>query len=87
VRFVDLDAEFTARHGDVSAYLDTRSPEREEQVIRTRFPTYAGLPARKVETMRPVAAVVAELLAVIVAVEPPAGPRLQTGPRKTNTAR
>ena len=43
----------------------TRSPEREEQVIRTRFPIYADLPARKIETMRPVAVVVAELLAII----------------------
>jgi len=40
-----------------------RGAEREEYVIRTRFPIYAGLPARKVETMRPVNAVVAELLA------------------------
>jgi shikimate kinase len=42
-----------------------RSREREEHVIRTRFPIYAGLPARKVETMRPVAAVVADVLALI----------------------
>ena len=42
-----------------------RSREREEHVIRTRSPIYAGLPARKVETMRPVAAVVAEVLALI----------------------
>ena len=148
VPFVDLDAAFTARLGDISAYLDThgyeayaaqnvtlycdltsvtesprvialssgfmtyrrdvhnsypgvreriasnpltfvllpaldpdtcvaetlrrqltrsfaRSPEREEDVIRTRFPIYAGLRARKVETMRPVASVVAELVAAI----------------------
>ena len=148
VPFVDLDTEFAASHGDVSAYLDThgydsyaalnvglysaltsaaepfrvvamssgfmtyrrdihpgyfslraavasspltfvllptldletcvtetvrrqltrsfaRSPEREEQVIRTRFPIYAGLPARKVETMRPVAAIVTELMTAI----------------------
>ena len=148
VPFVDLDAEFAARRGDVSAYLDAhgydayaaenvrlyaalasvpepfrvialssgfmtyrcdvhrsyvsargkiasspwtfvllptldmetcvtetvrrqltrpfaRRPEREEQVIRTRFAIYAGLPARKVETMRPVPVVVAELLAII----------------------
>src|SRR2546427_11186109 len=31
-----------------------RSAEREEQVIRARFPIYVDLPARKVETMRPV---------------------------------
>jgi shikimate kinase len=42
-----------------------RFPEREEQVIRTRFPIYASLPAQKVETMRPVTVVVAELLALI----------------------
>ena len=42
-----------------------RSPQREEQVIRARFPIYAALPARKVETMKPVAVVVAELLAII----------------------
>jgi len=150
VRFGDLDAEFTARHGDISAYLDThgyeayakqnvnlylhlvggpvrldimalssgfmtygdsihpdylalrrrvassvstfvllpsvnveacvseivrrqlrrpfaRSPEREEQVIRERFFAYFGLSARKVETMQPVEAVVAELIAALAA--------------------
>jgi shikimate kinase len=146
VPFVDLDAEFAAKHGDISVYLDThryeayaernvslysalvgagrpavvalssgfmtyradihpeyarcrqriasststvvllpsldletcvaeivrrqlrrrfaRTAEREEHVIRTRFPVYASLPAPKVETMRPADAVVAELLAV-----------------------
>lgn len=44
-----------------------RVAEREEQVIRTRFATYASLPARKVETMRPVDAVVAELLNLVAA--------------------
>jgi shikimate kinase len=145
VRFVDLDAEFVASYGDISAYLDrhgydayaarnvslysaltdepdppdivalssgfmtyggdvhpdfvrlrqglassestfvllpsldletcvaeivrrqlrrpfARAAEREEQVIRTRFPVYAGLPAPKVETMKPIEAVVSELL-------------------------
>ena len=42
-----------------------RAPKHEEGVIRKRFPVYAGLPARKVETMRPVDAVVAELLALL----------------------
>jgi shikimate kinase len=42
-----------------------RSREREEHVIRARFPIYASLPARKIETMRPIAVVVAEFLAVI----------------------
>ena len=146
-RFGDLDAEFTARHGDISAYLDAhryeayaaqnvglyldlvspvrldimalssgfltypdsihpdyralrqrvasspstfvllpsvnieacvseivrrqlrrpfaRSAEREEQVIRERFVAYFGLSARKVETMQPVEAVVAELIAAL----------------------
>jgi shikimate kinase len=40
-----------------------RSPEREEHIIRTRFPIYVSLPAAKIETMRPVAVVVAEILA------------------------
>lgn len=150
VRFVDLDAEFVSRHGDISAYLDThgyaayagrnigvfsdlcggpdvpeiaalssgfmtypddvhpgypawrqrvatspstfvllpslqfeacvketvrrqrlrsfaRSAEREEQVIRARFPLYAGAPGDKVETMQPIEAVVAEILSVLAA--------------------
>jgi shikimate kinase len=148
VRFVDLDAEFAARHGNISAYLGAhgyevyseqnvglyldlvggsirldilalssgfmtypdrihpdylalrqrvasspstfvllpsvdfeacvgeivrrqlrrpfaRSAEREEQVIRERFVAYVGLSARKVETMQPVEAVVAELIAAL----------------------
>ena len=44
-----------------------RTAEREEQVIRTRFPVYAGLPALKVETMKPVKAVVAELVTAVAA--------------------
>ena len=39
-----------------------RSPEREEAVIRARFEIYAALPLRKVETMRPPAAIVDEIL-------------------------
>jgi shikimate kinase len=148
VPFLDLDAEFAARHGDISAYLDARgydsyaqrnvdlyptlagelgefgvlalssgfmtyrdevhpdylsrrqridssqstvvllpsldlqtcvaeivrrqlprpfarAQECEEDVIRRRFPIYVRLRPRKVETMRPVDAVVAELLAVL----------------------
>ena len=42
-----------------------RSPEREEVVIRARFEIYRSLPARKVETMRPTAAIVAEILATL----------------------
>lgn len=47
-----------------------RSAEREEQVIRERFLTYFGLSARKVETMQPVEAVVAELIAALAAQQP-----------------
>jgi shikimate kinase len=39
-----------------------KSPEREEAVIRTRFEIYMALPVRKVETMRPAAAIVDEIL-------------------------
>ena len=42
-----------------------RSAEREEEVIRARFPIYANIPARKVETMRPVHEVVDELMAAV----------------------
>ena len=44
-----------------------RSPEREEQVIRARFPIYMSIPARKVETMRPVGDVVDTLVAAVAA--------------------
>jgi shikimate kinase len=150
VAFVDLDAEFTATNGDISAYLDTygydayaernvrlysglasapqrpgvlalssgfmtyrhdahpdyvqwrraigsspstfvllpsldqetcvaeivrrqgrrrfaRSAEREEHVIRSRFFVYVNVPAQKVETMRPVEGVLAELLLALAA--------------------
>lgn len=39
----------------------SRPPEREEQVSRARFPIYASLPARTVETMRSIEDVVDEL--------------------------
>jgi len=42
-----------------------RSQEREEAVIRTRFEIYMALPMRKVETMRPTAASVDEILAAL----------------------
>jgi shikimate kinase len=42
-----------------------RSPEREEAVIRARFGIYQALPIRKVETMRPAAAIVNEILAAL----------------------
>ena len=44
-----------------------RSVEREEQVIRARFAVHRDIPAKKVETMRPVAEVVQELLVAIAA--------------------
>ena len=40
-----------------------RGAVKEEEVIRARFPIYAGLPAMKVETMRPVREVVDVLVA------------------------
>ena len=40
----------------------SRTPAKEEAVIRERFPIYVGLPARKIETMRPLTAIVHELL-------------------------
>lgn len=39
-----------------------RTPEREEQVMRERFSVYARLPAKKIETMRPINLVVADLV-------------------------
>lgn len=42
-----------------------RSAGREEAVIRERFPIYVGLRARKIDTMRPLMAVVDELLVAI----------------------
>ena len=47
-----------------SARPFARSPEREEAVIRARFEIYMSLPMRKVETMRPVAAIVDEIVEV-----------------------
>jgi len=40
----------------------TRSAAREAEVILERFPLYCGLRARKIETMRPLGAIVDELL-------------------------
>ena len=42
-----------------------RSPEKEEAVIRARFEIYTGLPMRKVETLRPTAVIVDEILAAL----------------------
>ena len=44
-----------------------RSAEREELVIRARFPIYVDIPATKVVTMGPVAEVVEELVAAVAA--------------------
>jgi shikimate kinase len=44
-----------------------RSPEREEAVIRARFAIYMALSTRKMETMRPTAAIVDEILAALAA--------------------
>lgn len=45
-----------------------RSAAREEQVIRRRFHAYVNVPARKVETMQPVAGVVDCLMAALTEV-------------------
>jgi len=42
-----------------------RSREKEEAVIRERFPLYADLPARKIETMRPLPLIVGEIVTSI----------------------
>ena len=42
-----------------------RSPAREEAVIRARFESYNAVPARKIETMRPIAAVVEEIVRLL----------------------
>src|SRR5204863_5245130 len=45
-----------------------RPPEREEAVIRERYEIYTALPMRKVETMRPTAAILDEILAALACV-------------------
>ena len=50
-----------------------RSAAKEEAVIRERFLIYVGLRARKIETMRPLRAVVDELLVALEAAEPVGG--------------
>lgn len=42
-----------------------RPSAKEEAVIRVRFEIYMSLPVRKIETMRPVAAAVAEIVAAL----------------------
>ena len=52
-----------------------RDQEHEEEVIRKRFPIYVRLPARKVETMRPIDVVVADLFRAALDQPSPAKPR------------
>jgi shikimate kinase len=42
-----------------------RSPEREEAVIRERFPVYVGLRVRTIETMRPLPDVAEDLISAL----------------------
>jgi hypothetical protein len=42
-----------------------RSAAKEEAVIRARFDIYMAVPVRKIETMRPVAAAVDEIVAAL----------------------
>jgi shikimate kinase len=42
-----------------------RSPAREEAAIRARFEIYIAVPARKIETMRPAAAAVDEIIGAL----------------------
>ena len=55
----------------------TRSAAAEEAVIRERFPIYVGLRARKIVTIRPLAAIVTELLLAI---------RAEFGPEQDRSA-
>jgi len=62
-----------------------RSAAREEQVIRERFAIYAGLPARTIETMQPIEAVVDELVMAMAPVRSSAPrPRARRHPGKGN---
>jgi len=58
IAFTDLDRRFADRAGDINARLRRAI----EEVILGRFPTYVGLRARKIETTRPLGAIVDELL-------------------------
>lgn len=46
-----------------------RSPLAEEAVIRARFDIYLAMPMRKIETLRPPAAAVAEIVAAVATLE------------------
>lgn len=54
--------------------ISRRDAAREEAVIRERFDCYVGLPAMKIETMRPAVEVAAAIHAWLVAAAPEALP-------------
>jgi shikimate kinase len=56
-----------------------RPPAIEEAVIRARFETYMAVPVRKIETMRPVTAVVDEIVAAFCFEKVPAEERSSHG--------
>jgi hypothetical protein len=62
-----------------------RSPEREEAIILTRFEIYVGLPIRKIETMRPLAEIVNEILAALL--PPDDGPLAGVEPSALRTCK
>jgi shikimate kinase len=55
-----------------------RSSVREEAVIRARFEIYNAMPMRKIETMRPIAAPVDEIVAALVLEKMYGSPRIST---------
>jgi shikimate kinase len=68
-----LDAEAcvaeTIRRQRTRGLPRPRSDAREEAVIRARFPVYAALSARQITTMRPAAAVAAEIAGFVMSAE------------------
>ena len=62
----------------------SRSAEREERVIRTRFGIYWDLPAKKFETKRPVDAIVDDLVTYLlrnISLQPPEAVAIMEPPR------
>lgn len=55
----------TLRRQRTRPLMHHRTDAREEEVIRERFPVYAGLPARRVMTMRRPTDVAAEIVALL----------------------
>ena len=51
-------------HPDYLSVCRDRSSAKEEAVIRSRFEIYMAVPARKIETMRPIATAVDEIVAI-----------------------